>query len=112
MRAGRLIQLGTPAEMARQPADEDVARLLDTPRRQAQRRRVALRAGAMSEALALLPEYLSAHVRLTLAALVAGVLLLAVPAGVLASRVARPRRPVAGLAGVIQTRFLRSRSWP
>ena len=35
MRAGRLIQLGTPAEMARQPADEDVARLLDTPRRQA-----------------------------------------------------------------------------
>jgi len=35
MRAGRLIQLGTPAEMARRPADEDVARLLDTPRRQA-----------------------------------------------------------------------------
>jgi osmoprotectant transport system ATP-binding protein len=35
MRAGRLIQLGTPAEMARQPADEDVARLLDTPRRHA-----------------------------------------------------------------------------
>jgi osmoprotectant transport system ATP-binding protein len=35
MRDGRLVQLGTPAEMARQPADEDVARLLDTPRRQA-----------------------------------------------------------------------------
>jgi osmoprotectant transport system ATP-binding protein len=35
MRAGRLIQLGTPAELARQPADEDVARLLDTPRRHA-----------------------------------------------------------------------------
>jgi len=35
MRAGRLVQLGTPAELARSPADEDVARLLDTPRRQA-----------------------------------------------------------------------------
>jgi osmoprotectant transport system ATP-binding protein len=35
MRAGRLVQVGTPAEIARQPADEDVARLLDTPRRQA-----------------------------------------------------------------------------
>jgi osmoprotectant transport system ATP-binding protein len=33
MRAGRLVQLGTPAEIARQPADEDVARLIDTPRR-------------------------------------------------------------------------------
>ena len=56
----------------------------------------------MSEALALLPEYLSAHVRLTLAALVAGVLL-AVPAGVLASRVRALEGPVVGLAGVIQT---------
>ncbi len=35
MRAGRLVQLGTPAELARNPADEDVARLIDTPRRQA-----------------------------------------------------------------------------
>jgi osmoprotectant transport system ATP-binding protein len=35
MRAGRLVQLGTPAELARSPADEGVARLLDTPRRQA-----------------------------------------------------------------------------
>ena len=35
MRSGRLVQLGTPAELARNPADEDVARLLDTPRRQA-----------------------------------------------------------------------------
>jgi osmoprotectant transport system ATP-binding protein len=35
MRAGRLVQLAAPAEIARQPADEDVARLLDTPRRQA-----------------------------------------------------------------------------
>jgi osmoprotectant transport system permease protein len=56
----------------------------------------------VSEALALLPEYLSAHVRLTLAALVAGVLL-AVPAGVLASRVRALEGPVVGLAGVIQT---------
>jgi osmoprotectant transport system ATP-binding protein len=35
MRAGRLVQLGTPAELARAPLDEDVARLIDTPRRQA-----------------------------------------------------------------------------
>jgi len=33
MRRGRLVQLGTAAELARSPADEDVARLLDTPRR-------------------------------------------------------------------------------
>jgi len=35
MRAGRLVQLGRPEDLARSPADEDVARLLDTPRRQA-----------------------------------------------------------------------------
>ena len=35
MRSGRLVQLGTPAELARSPADDGVARLLDTPRRQA-----------------------------------------------------------------------------
>jgi osmoprotectant transport system ATP-binding protein len=35
MRAGRLVQLGRPEELARAPADDDVARLLDTPRRQA-----------------------------------------------------------------------------
>ena len=35
MRSGRLVQVGTPAEIARSPVDEDVARLLDTPRRQA-----------------------------------------------------------------------------
>jgi osmoprotectant transport system ATP-binding protein len=35
MRGGRLVQLGTAAELARSPADDGVARLLDTPRRQA-----------------------------------------------------------------------------
>jgi len=35
MRRGRLVQVGTPAEIAHHPADDDVARLLDTPRRQA-----------------------------------------------------------------------------
>jgi osmoprotectant transport system ATP-binding protein len=35
MRDGRLVQIGTPAELARAPADDVVARLLDTPRRQA-----------------------------------------------------------------------------
>jgi osmoprotectant transport system ATP-binding protein len=43
MREGRLVQLGTAAELARRPADDDVARLLDTPRRQA--RLVAERLG-------------------------------------------------------------------
>ncbi len=56
----------------------------------------------MSEQLALLPAYLSAHVRLTLAALAAGVLL-AVPAGVLVSRVRALEAPVLALAGVVQT---------
>jgi osmoprotectant transport system permease protein len=56
----------------------------------------------VKEQLALLPEYLAAHVRLTLAALAAGVLL-AVPAGVLVSRVRRLEAPVLALAGVIQT---------
>jgi len=56
----------------------------------------------VSEQLALLPEYLSAHVRLTLLALAAGVLL-AVPAGVLVSRVRALEAPVLGIAGVIQT---------
>jgi osmoprotectant transport system ATP-binding protein len=35
MRAGRLVQVGTPAELARAPADATVAELLHTPRRQA-----------------------------------------------------------------------------
>jgi osmoprotectant transport system ATP-binding protein len=35
MRSGRLVQLGTAAEIAHSPADEDVARLIDTPRRHA-----------------------------------------------------------------------------
>ena len=56
----------------------------------------------MSEQLALLPGYLSAHLRLTLAALLGG-LLLSVPGGVLVSRVRWLEGPVLGLAGVIQT---------
>jgi osmoprotectant transport system ATP-binding protein len=35
MRAGRLVQVGTPRELTQAPVDEDVARMLDTPRRQA-----------------------------------------------------------------------------
>jgi osmoprotectant transport system ATP-binding protein len=35
MRAGRLVQIGEPVELRRAPADEEVARLLETPRRQA-----------------------------------------------------------------------------
>jgi osmoprotectant transport system permease protein len=56
----------------------------------------------VSAQLALLPEYLSAHVRLTLAALAAGVLL-AVPAGVLVRRARSLEAPVLGLASVVQT---------
>ena len=56
----------------------------------------------MSEQLAHLPEYLSAHVRLTLAALATGILL-AVPAGVVVSRLHALETPVLALASVIQT---------
>jgi len=35
MRAGRLVQVGTPGELMRAPADEHVVQLLETPRRQA-----------------------------------------------------------------------------
>jgi osmoprotectant transport system permease protein len=56
----------------------------------------------VSEQLALLPAYLSAHLRLTLAALLLG-LLASVPAGILVSRVRWLEAPVLGLAGVIQT---------
>jgi osmoprotectant transport system permease protein len=56
----------------------------------------------VSGELALLPEYLSAHVRLTLAALAAGVLL-AVPSGVLVSRFRGLEAPVLGVASIIQT---------
>jgi osmoprotectant transport system permease protein len=56
----------------------------------------------VSGPLADLPEYLSAHVRLTLAALAAGILL-AVPAGVLVSRRRPLGAPVLAFAGVLQT---------
>jgi osmoprotectant transport system permease protein len=55
----------------------------------------------MSEVLARLPELLAAHVRLTLAALAAGVLL-AVPIGVVATRVRVLEAPALAVAGVIQ----------
>jgi osmoprotectant transport system permease protein len=56
----------------------------------------------VSEQLSLLPGYLSGHLRLTLAALLAGTLI-AVPAGIVVSRGRRLEGPVLGLAGVIQT---------
>jgi osmoprotectant transport system permease protein len=56
----------------------------------------------VKEQLALLPELLAAHVRLTLGALAAGVVL-AIPAGILVSRVRRLEAPLLGAAGVIQT---------
>jgi osmoprotectant transport system ATP-binding protein len=44
--AGRLVQIGTPAEQLRAPADEHVALLLATPRRQARRLDELLGGGA------------------------------------------------------------------
>ena len=46
MHAGRLVQIGTPAELLRAPADDHVASLLETPRRQARRLDDLLGAGA------------------------------------------------------------------
>lgn len=56
----------------------------------------------MREQLALLPEYLGAHLRLTLAALLVG-LVVSVPLGILVTRRAWLERPVLGVASVIQT---------
>lgn len=56
----------------------------------------------MTEQLALLPGYLSAHVRISLLALLAGIGL-SLPLGVLASRLRWLEQPVMGIAGVIQT---------
>jgi len=46
MHAGRLVQIGTPAELLRAPADEHVALLLAMPRRQARRLDELLGGGA------------------------------------------------------------------
>jgi osmoprotectant transport system permease protein len=56
----------------------------------------------VSEQLALLPYLLAAHVRLTLGALLVGTAV-AVPAGVLVSRLPRLEGIVLGIAGVVQT---------
>jgi osmoprotectant transport system ATP-binding protein len=46
MNAGRLVQIGTPAELLHAPADDHVAQLLATPRRQARRLDELLGGGA------------------------------------------------------------------
>jgi len=56
----------------------------------------------VSEQLALLPEYLGAHLRLTLLALLLGTAF-SVPAGVLISRISWLEGPALGVASVIQT---------
>lgn len=56
----------------------------------------------MADQLALLPEYLSAHVQLTLLALLCSAAL-SLPLGVAVTRVRWLEQPVLGLAGVIQT---------
>lgn len=56
----------------------------------------------MTEQLALLPDYLTGHLRLTLLALLLAILA-SVPLGIVASRVHWLERPILGIAGVIQT---------
>jgi osmoprotectant transport system permease protein len=56
----------------------------------------------MSEQLALLPEYLTAHLQLSLLALLAAAAL-SLPVGIAVTRVRWLEQPVLGLAGVIQT---------
>lgn len=56
----------------------------------------------MSEQLALLPEYLAAHLQLTLAALVVGIAI-SIPLGILVTRVRWLEQPVLAVASVIQT---------
>lgn len=56
----------------------------------------------MSEQLALLPTYLTAHLALALTALLLGVLI-SVPLGVLVTRYRRLEAPVLGIASVLQT---------
>jgi len=56
----------------------------------------------MSEQLALLPEYLTAHLQLTLAALLVGIAC-SVPVGVIVHRVRWLEGPVLGAASVVQT---------
>lgn len=56
----------------------------------------------MSEQLALLPGYLTAHLQLTLLALLAGIAV-SVPAGILVARARWLEQPVLGVASVIQT---------
>lgn len=56
----------------------------------------------MNEQLALLPDYLTAHIALSLAALALGILI-SVPLGVLVSRYRRMEAPIVGTASVLQT---------
>ena len=70
------------------PADDFVAQLIETPRRRAQA--LGQDAGAMNsssfrEAWALLPDYLSQHVMLSVSALILGVAI-SVPLGIVAAR--------------------------
>ncbi|MEZ5564866.1 MAG: ABC transporter permease/substrate-binding protein [Gammaproteobacteria bacterium] len=56
----------------------------------------------MTEQLALLPGYLTAHLQLSLSALLVGIAI-SVPVGVLVSRIPRFEQPVLAIASVIQT---------
>ena len=98
MQAGRLVQVGTPGTLMREPADDYVRQLLDTPRREAQ----LVESLAMNEQLALLPGYLTAHLQLTLLALLCSAAV-SLPLGVAVTRVRWLEQPALAVAGVIQT---------
>ena len=56
----------------------------------------------MREQLALLPDYLTAHLQLTLFALLAGAAF-SIPAGIVVARIQRLERPVLAVASIVQT---------
>ena len=91
MRDGQLIRLGTPRELLREPGDDYVAALLETPRRHGElihsltpltRTRPDMGA-QFARQLETLPERLGGHIYLTLVALLAGVAI-SLPVGILA----------------------------
>ena len=107
MHEGRLLQLGTPRDLLTRPADDYVDRLMSTPRRQAAVvdaliGGTAAEGPVVTELLAVLPSYLTAHLQLTLLALLLSVGV-SVPLGVAATRVAWIEQPALALAGLIQT---------
>ena len=107
MRDGRLLQLGTPHELFRaacqrlRPPVDEHAPAAGGGRRRLDGRRAG-RDRMLNEQLALLPEYMTAHLQLALLALLLSTAV-SVPLGVAATRFAWLEQPALAFAGVIQT---------